>query len=605
MTVYEPTAADYAFQLEHAPGSFRDEGAARTVLRQLNGGSSDGHNEHRLNALANNYVGAPMTSSPIPAEPDADGDGELDPEFAAICVECQPNQPCCMKSGKVADGADASRKIEWPPVDDQTKMLTVAKDMEGNNLVSKLDVSWGGSQCQVGHPERPHIATTGLVERLSRITEKSASVSVGYPQMPNMVLMLRKYVPEQVIYALLAFDMVMAMQTTRSGVSVASFTPRQCLTDGPMGAALTVIPLPYVKLDGKVEMATRIMFTTGGVSGSAEAKGSLTGQYGSMEIVAKGKAGGRSSSGNAVNREQKPPGLLGSLADVIGTMDRYCASGNTQPPRPLDLTEYASGVTLSKSLTFEPVGFELVGKSGSPDLELKIGTMTSTLAIGISGRLDFIDALAMAFSGPGAAAIREARARMASGKAVNARLDAYLEVGAEGTLTHTIDSGATVTIPANGDAAAAFAGLSQTFGGEMKIRGEASIGIRVEAKVWVFSAKAGASGTVHTSWTWEMRLQEGKRQKRYVFEGVVVGFTAYAEAGIASNDGPFSQDIINLGGEFAPEGNAADLYQQVADGISRSRSDADRISQAGNAQPAGGETYVTIFHPETTEWADY
>ncbi|WP_249976499.1 hypothetical protein, partial [Vreelandella olivaria] len=194
-----------------------------------------------------------------------------------------------------------------------------------------------------------------------------------------------------------------------------------------------------------------------------------------------------------------------------------------------DRTQYASGIQLSKSLTFEPKGVELTALSGTPDLQLAIGRLTSTLSMGVSGKLDFIDALALAFSGPGASAIRAAREQMAAGEHLSATLDAYLEMAATGSLTHTIDSGARIAIPANGDMDMAWAGIQQQFGGEFRINGKAEIAIEIDAQMWVFSARAGASGSLHTSWCWAMRMQEGERQKRYEFEGVVVTLTAYAE----------------------------------------------------------------------------
>ncbi|WP_249976503.1 hypothetical protein, partial [Vreelandella olivaria] len=201
--------------------------------------------------------------------------------------------------------------------------------------------------------------------------------------------------------------------------------------------------------------------------------------------------------------------------------------GQRQRPR-RDRTQYASGIQLSKSLTFEPKGVELTALSGTPDLQLAIGRLTSTLSMGVSGKLDFIDALAAA-TALAAPAIREARVRMAAGEHVKAKLQADLEVAATGSLRHTIDSGARIVIPANGDMDMAWAGIQQQFGGEFRINGTAEIAIQVSTEIWVFSARAGASGSLHTSWCWAMRMQEGERQKRYEFEGVVVTLTAYAE----------------------------------------------------------------------------
>lgn len=606
MTNYTPTVADYKFLVEHYPERFVSPVDARRTLDQI--GRDHIGDEHRLAAVQRNYeLGGhpPLEQSPIPPTADANGDGTLDPEFAAICVDCQPNEPCCMKSGSVTDGADSSRKLLWPPVNSETKMFTVAKEMENNLLVSKLKVAWQGKNCVVGHPDRPRIATRGLAERVSSISAKSADVSVGYDQGINTVLLLKDYVPENVIYALFVFDIIMALQSAQSGPAKATFTPSQCISDEPTAAGLEVIAFPYAKLDGELQLATSITFSTGGVSGSAEAKGSLEGQYGSYTFKAEGKTGGASSTGQAVDSGETPSGLVGTMASIIGTMDRFVAIGNTQTNRKLDSTAFGSSITLSKSLTFKPRGFELKGKSNSPDLEVVIGTLDSALSVGITGRLDFIDALAMAFTGPGAAAIREARARMASGEHITGKLEAYLELSATGTLTHSINSGATITIPANGPMERALAGVSQQFGGKFEIRGVAKIAIEIEAKVWIFEAKAGASGTVHTSWTWEMRMHEGQRQKRYIFEGVIATAQAYASVDIASDQDGVGQNIFSSTASAEASGNVGDLFQKVENAISSSqRSAAEMARNRLNNPAAGGDSY-TLLRPESTEWEDY
>ncbi|WP_417839373.1 hypothetical protein [Tritonibacter scottomollicae] len=47
--------------------------------------------------------------------------------------------------------------------------------------------------------------------------------------------MLKNYVPENVLYALFAFDAVMALQKASQGTNTATFKPFQCLDDGSIG----------------------------------------------------------------------------------------------------------------------------------------------------------------------------------------------------------------------------------------------------------------------------------------------------------------------------------------------------------------------------------
>lgn len=152
---------------------------------------------------------------------------------------------------------------------------------------------------------------------------------------------------------------------------------------------------------------------------------------------------------------------------------------------------------------------------------------------------------------------------------------------------------------------AAWDGISQEFGGELKIRGEATIAIEIKAEVWIISAKAGASGTIHTSWTWAMRMHEGKRQKQYKFEGVIVKAKAYASLRANSKSNGVEQDVYDLGPSFSLKGNASDLYKQVADELKSSAEKAAEMTDSRlNAEPTEGTIY-TIFKPETSEWENY
>ncbi|MFG6668803.1 hypothetical protein ACGK9R_17080, partial [Halomonas sp. HNIBRBA4712] len=75
-------------------------------------------------------------------------------------------------------------------------------------------------------------------------------------------------------------------------------------------------------------------------------------------------------------------------------------------------------------------------------------------------------------------------------------------------------------------------GVSGDFTGTLQILGRAEIKLHVEGSVFMVRAQAGVRGSIHTSWTWEAGVSaEGKREKRYIFEGVKLSGEAYAEIG--------------------------------------------------------------------------
>ncbi|MGO2147234.1 hypothetical protein [Halomonas sp.] len=567
-----------------------------------------------MRSWANRWVelggneGQPLTSSVLPPVP---SDGKtMDPDFAAICVECRSNEPCCFINGTVSDSSDDSRKITWPPERIAggpepiyaTRLLVIAKEMEGAYLTANVKTEWGGQRCQVGHLNRPRLETTGLVDGRQRIEEQQAEVAMGYYQYINTTMALKKYVPENVLNALFAMDAMLAIASTLKGSEGASFTPTQCLTDPAMGMALQVIPVPYVSLKGKLELASHIGFTTAGVTASAEARGDLTGKFASYEISAEGTAGGSANTGQAADRESTAPGLVGMMARIIGTLDHYVSEGNEQR-QPLDRTKYASGARLTKSLTLESEGIELEAKTSSPDLQFSIASLSTVFSIGVSGKLDFIDALAMAFSGPGHKAIQEARARMAAGEHISATLDAYLEMAATGSLTHSIDSGASITIPANGSLEGANEAIQQEIGGKIEIKARAELAIEVEAEAWIFSARAGASGSLHTSWCWAVEKRDGERQRSYEFEGVVLTLRAYVEIEIDNSD---DDNVEQKGPDLSgiAEVQITDLFKHAEEHINDSREKAEEIARQREDPPQGRGTYI-IWEPKEPQWQAY
>lgn len=543
----------------------------------------------------------------VPLEADPDGDGVFDPTFAAICTTCNPGEPCCMTGGSITDAEVSSRKLEWPPQNGQTKMLMVAKEMENSKLVAKLKLAWEGRTCQVGNANRPSIGTRGIAQGNGRLTipDKAKDVAVGETPPVFGAIALAKFIPSEAIAALMIFDLFMAMRNPNDGFPTATFSPNQCVSDGPMAAGLRVVAVPFIKLEGTLELATRISFTTGGVSGGASAKGSLVGEYGNLKFEAKGDASATENSGSVKdNGSRSEKGVVGLMSQIIGKMDKYVSEGNTsRTAKKLDLTQFTSGVTLTKSLKFEAGAFELKGKAGSPDLEVDIGGLTSTLAIGVTGRLDFIDILARVYTGPGGDIIARTRAAMKNGERIRATLDAYLEMGAHGNIAHTVDSGASITIPANGDAAVSFDGVSNQLTGEFKINGLAKLGIHIEAEVWVFKAEAGASGSVHTSWLWEMKTTSAGRQKRYTFEGVQASLEAYARSSVTSSSSGVTQNVFAANAEYRASANVGDLFQQVTGGMTAAEAESVRLAGITPTRP-GGQLF-NLMQPEQGQWEDY
>ncbi len=159
-------------------------------------------------------------------------------------------------------------------------------------------------------------------------------------------------------------------------------------------------------------------------------------------------------------------------------------------------------------------------------------SLESALSLGVTGKIDLIELIAtIMLTAAGADKINKARARLAAGDKVNATIEGYLELSATGSLQHNLTGGGGLRIPASGESRDTDDnGVTSDFKGMLQILGRAEIKLHVEGSVFMIRAQAGVRGSIHTSWTWEARNSaDGKREKRYKFEGVKLSGEAYAE----------------------------------------------------------------------------
>ncbi len=533
MPPYSPTAADYAHIMATNPRAFADTGAARTVLGQLQRSPNAPGAQHRLDALGRNYAqgGNPaLTSSPIRSSADR--------AFGAGCVTCGPTRPCCLTAGSVRDISEPSRILEWPVTGEKpkTKMLIVAKDINAGKVQGAVKLVGVGKPCTDGKPEMPGFSIRDM-NGTDRVYYPACDITVGYNATPGWTMALKDVIPEKFLLALLVADAVASAAAMHAGRPGVAIRPLECRPYGPMAAALEVKPLAYFELAGDATASIGIHFLTTGLGGSASIEGNLTGKYGAHDIAAAASATAIGTSGRAVASQGRAPGMVGTIASIIGNFSEYVSLSSPEPNQVVDRTSFGSGVRFDKKLKLVATGIKLEAKKSSPDLEAKIGTLETSLTLTATGTLDFIDVAANALLSPaGARLVQEARAQIVNAdNAVRGEARCDVQVTAEGELKHKVESGMTVLIPAEGEVTFPNEGLNKEFGGKLKLRGMAQILIHVEGEVWIASAEAGAAGSLHTAWNWEMKVDgEHKRKKRYFFEGLYARANGYARVGVKS-----------------------------------------------------------------------
>lgn len=533
-------------------------------------------------------------------------DEEPDTAFGATCVDCIQDDGCCLKAGGIKDKEDSTRKIEWPPVDGATTLLVIAHPQKGvttGRLTANVEVTWEGVEnCPNGRSQSPCISAIGLAAGAQQLTTQSEEVTVTYDQPVRLMESLSNFIPYDVTLGFMAFETLIGGRYLTDQGGQATFQPRQCFPSNDTRAILKVIPYPYTELGGDVSIAVETVIMTSEVSARVAVTGTLNGQYGRHTIKWSRSAEASGGEPKQIPRQNDAPGLIGLMVETVQTINRYVSMGSSGSTVEYDRANIGSGVTISKSLSFKPTGFKLKPVSSSPDLELEIGSLESILSLGVTGKIDLFEVIATVMLTPaGANRIQDARARIAAGENVKATIEGYLELSAEGSMSHRLGKGggASITsyrIPASGEGITPDENeISSSFTGTLKILGKAGLKLHVEGSIFILRARVGARGSIHTSWMWEVQNNaEGIREKRYTFEGVRVSGEAYAEAGFkgADSDG--------WGGRSEGEYQAVEpeirgtLSERVEASIDASKLNASSMSSSEEDETSDTETTAMI-----------
>lgn len=537
----------------------------------------------------------------------------FDPAFGATCVDCQTRSPCTsLTGGSIKDFSDPSRVITWPAAGQppKTKLLIIAKDVNGAYLNGKIRIEGQGANCKTGSQQCGRFRVSSRAMGPLLLTRARQDIEVGYLAPPSITMALKDYVPEQALWFMVIADAFLNLQGYVAGSEGASFTPQQCVPHAQMQQTLRVVPYPQLELAGDATVSVGLHFLTTGIGGKASIEGNLTGKMGATDISAAAKASAIASSGRAAPTAGTAPGFVGTIASIMTNFSSFLSQTSPSPTTVVDRTDYGSGVKFDMALKLTANGMKLEAKKASPDLEGKIGSLETKMTMTATGILDFVDLAAQILLSPaGARLVQEARVAIANkSNAVRGDVRAEVRVSASGELKHKIDSGLTIAIPANGPMAAAPEGLNTEFGGKLTVRGQAQILIHVEGEVWIASAEAGAAGTLHTGWNWEMKVDSAKkRKKRYYFEGLMARATGYVRIGVTTTAKRSAPSTSTVGTTSSRGVTMNQQGPQVSAGDSNWRDpNATRSELEGQ-----GAVYVLI--PPTVEritsaappWSDY
>ncbi|WP_417583958.1 hypothetical protein [Nitrincola sp.] len=557
----------------------------------------------------------PSDQSPFPILPLLVHDVELN----TACVPCQAASSCCRFQGKIKDAADPTRFISWPlcPTEQQpnpsTRLLVIADqaDINAPELFARVNVTREGDECR-----KPPVSDQAasihyqILDKDNELSLQTAAAQDHFIRMQDTAhwglldatTHYAKWVPRQTLITLTLLDSLRTLDQQLSGRTNTRFTPMLCGNYPPSRAEFQVIPFPELKISGTVRwgvvftLRTRAPF----VSAQSEESTSLDLVYGNTKIS---QGTEKTSDASASLSEPSPnapaPGFFGILDKLIGDLSDTQQKGRPRPDSEQPNTDHGSRVTFSVSAELTVGGVELKPKSNSPDLELELGGIKFTTTAGVTGTIDVIETAVTMFAPATARRFTEVRGQLARGKRVSGDLQANLILALKGETQRAIDSDQALTLYAHPDPRATYAhtGFKYTLSGQYKVFGKAELSFHVGLEVWGVRAKAGAAGSLHTSWCVEFRhaSDNGQCQYRNYFEGLKAEVSLYAKVDTddtaAEAGGGMSNSSNTSSTQVELHQTSSSVFEQVAANNEASarqaqelRENAVRIKQLNTAE---------------------
>ena len=489
------------------PGEMRD-----TVQRRLDA------NVEQANAIRNEEVEGAF---------DVNGSG-------AVC-DCAPGQPCCLKTFRIADKANGSRYVNWPPKENAAQTLfMVCKDPYLGRPSAEVKLqALVRSSCKMGNGSYPEIRPAGFADRNERIPHEDTRKVVSPFQLPGFN---GGMLPPEVQTALYCIG-IFCTASTYANRELPSAIDAQCIPNSY--PAVKVYPLPHMQLSASVAgSAGFAIYLSQMPTMSASLSGKVTGEFGNQTLDFSSETKAQTAPGGM--QGPRAPETKSPILDFIADMQNGLSSladesrpSEASPGIPLPGTAHTSiGLNIGLKLDIEKMG--LTPKSGSPDLQLDLGKAGVTLTPAVTGGMDLLELFLTRFPRG-----RQIRAAMANGRVLKGSAQCDIAVKGSGSLSFQVDHDAPITIGNSVDIPAALAAVKRIYTAKAEFTGSITVQASLDLETWFFDAHASAGAKISTGWHFGGRMTEnsngtGQTEKLYHFEGIIL--RAYATAGYSSKN---------------------------------------------------------------------
>lgn len=464
-------------------------------------------------------------------------DDEIESAFdvngsGAVC-DCEPGQPCCLKTFRVADKAKADRYVNWPVQDGATQTLyMVCKDPYLGKPSAEVKLqTLVRSPCKMGNDLYPAIQPSGFADKNERIPqEDTRKVVTPFQEPPLNGGML----PPEVMTALYCLGLFCTASTYQSR-ELPTAIDSQCIPNSY--PAVKVCPLPHMQLSASIAGTAGFVLYMGQLPDiAATLSGKVTGEFGNQTLEFSSEKSGQSNAGGMQGpraKETKSPivDFMGSMQNALSALADESRGGGGKGGIPLRSTK-ATSLGLSIALTLDISKMALTPKPASPDLLLELGKAGVSLKPTARGNVDLLELFLNRF--PRGRQIRNA---LANGRTVKASAECEITVTGTGSLSFQVEHDAPITIGDSIDIPSKLAAINRIYTAQAEFTGSVMAQASLDVETWFFDAHASAGVKISTGWHFGGRMTEnsngtGQTEKLYHFEGIIL--RAYATASFGS-----------------------------------------------------------------------
>lgn len=355
----------------------------------------------------------------------------IDPETGKPNCECQTIEPCCVYSGKIADGDQAARFIKWPVCKgDDINLLLVTKDLKGFEPGAGIKIELKGknnSNCQKKYDYHPSLSEMPIGKDSEYITEEKSERTVHYDKATLGIGFTSIICDAAIIGSYLVISKAWELYDENHLKNRYAYKINQCATNNTMSQQLGVVPVPYLRLIGDVKIQPVITINSSGISMSDRKTwpvGNIQGQYCDFEFSRQTTLVKAERGEDDGADDNAPFGIW--LLDKVYEAMRFLTNFVGTPPPEDNSDKPLIGVTIKPYLGMSTAGLELKKVGDQPDLLLEMGNVAISFGVSAMGTLNLVDLVLKLVTGGSSTILLKIKEKIDQAQEAAERVENYI-----------------------------------------------------------------------------------------------------------------------------------------------------------------------------------